>query len=86
MVDNLDQEYFMDLKTLIISILNEKKIKNKSYSLRALARDLSLDPGQIHRIMSSKMKPTPLVAYRVGKFINLKCEDLIRLIETTLKK
>lgn len=76
----------MDLKNLIINILEEKKSKNTAYSLRALARDLKLDAGQIHRIISAKMKPTPLVAYRVGKHLDLNAEDLIRLIETTIKE
>jgi plasmid maintenance system antidote protein VapI len=75
----------MKIEHLINSLLNERKIRNNAYSLRALARDLKLDVGQLHRIVGSKMAPTPLVAYRIGKHLNLKSDDILELIESTLK-
>lgn len=73
-----------ELQRVINLVLSERKLKNHSYSLRALARDLSLDPGQLQRIISSKMAPTPLVAYRVGKHLNYNSDDVLKLIESTL--
>jgi plasmid maintenance system antidote protein VapI len=75
----------MELNTLINKILAEKKSKNNSYSLRALARDLEIDAGQLHRVVTSKMAPSPKVAFQVGKYLNLSSDELLRLIEVTLK-
>jgi plasmid maintenance system antidote protein VapI len=74
----------MKIEHLINNLLNERKIRNNAYSLRALARDLKLDVGQLHRIVRSQMAPTPLVAYRIGKHLNLKADDILEMIESTL--
>lgn len=34
----------------------EKSKKNPNYSLRALSRDLHIDPGDLNRIMNNKKK------------------------------
>lgn len=71
---------------LITKILNEKKSRNGSYSLRALARDLRLDVAQVQRILTHQKKPGPVVAFRVAQYLNLDKQEFIRLIESTLKE
>lgn len=71
----------MELKSVLLKTLEERKSKNSSYSLRALARDMRLDAGQLNRIVNSKTPPSPLVAFKVGKYLKLNNDDIIQLLE-----
>jgi plasmid maintenance system antidote protein VapI len=74
----------INLRELIIKVYEEKRARNSAYTMRALARDLDLDPGQLHRIIKLQMKATPLVAFKVGKSLKFESEHVLKLIEDTL--
>lgn len=75
----------MNLSEMILNIFNDKRQRNSAYSLRALARDLKIDVGQLNRIVNAKSKPSVVVAFRVGRYLELKDEHLVSLIERTIE-
>lgn len=68
------------------SFLSEQKAINKSYSIRALARDLKIEQAHLTRILNGKKKATPYVAYQLSQFKNFEAEKSLELIAATLKK
>lgn len=74
-----------DLRILLANLLIERRNKNPSYSIRALARDLKVNQGQIVRILNGKLRPTPLIAYRVGTHLQLSSDQTIYLISHTVQ-
>lgn len=78
-------EEITELTSILANILLEKKQKNSSYSLRALARDLKIAPGHLHRILHNQVTPSPMVAYRVGRLLNFNNDQIVHLIETIIE-
>jgi plasmid maintenance system antidote protein VapI len=72
------------IKTLLLQLYQARLERNSGYSLRAFARDLAIDSGHLCRILKDKMKPTPLIAYKLGKFMGLDSGRVLELIEGTL--
>jgi plasmid maintenance system antidote protein VapI len=73
--------YIEDLQ----AIFDERRLRNKNYSLRALARDLGVDPSDLVNILNNKKRVTPRVAYRIGLLLDLKEAQLLDYILPTLK-
>jgi hypothetical protein len=65
-------------------LLQDKKSKNHSYSLRALARDLKINQAHLCRVMNKKLNPTPLIAYKLGTYQNFSSDKILKMIESTL--
>lgn len=65
--------------------LAEKKAKNPSYSLSAMARDLNLSQPHLSKIMSGERRLTPERAYKIGKFLKLNEKQFFSLIISTLE-
>ncbi|WP_408096744.1 TIGR02147 family protein [Peredibacter sp. HCB2-198] len=55
----------MELSNLLQNILNERRKKNQSYSMRAFARDLSISSGRLSDIINRKYVPGAAVAERI---------------------
>jgi plasmid maintenance system antidote protein VapI len=51
-----------DYKEHLEFILDQRRQRNPSYSLRAFARDLRIDPSDLANIMKGKKKVTPKVS------------------------
>ena len=68
------------------NLLLEQRLSNKSYSIRALARDLKIEQAHLTRILNGKKKATPYVAYQLSQFKNFEAEKSLELIAATLKK
>jgi hypothetical protein len=75
----------VDFRTFLIQIYERLKAQNPAYSRRAFARDLKVDVAHLHRVMKGEMRPSPLIAFSLGKFLKLKCEDSLMLIEVTVE-
>jgi transcriptional regulator with XRE-family HTH domain len=73
-----------NIKTILVNIYQAKQARNKGYSLRAFARDLTIDSAHLCRILKDKMRPTPFIAYKLGKYMNLDSSSILKLIEETL--
>ena len=73
--------YIEDLQ----AIFDERRLRNNSYSLRALARDLDIDPSDLVNILKNNKRVTPRVAYRLGILLGHKEAQLLNYILPTLK-
>lgn len=62
----------------------EKSKKNPNYSLRALSRDLHIDPGDLNRIMNNKKKVTPSIAYKIGLLLKLEEKEFLNFLRPAL--
>lgn len=65
-------------------LLNERRRINSRYSIRALARDLQVDPSDLINIINNKKKVTAKVAYRIGMKLNLEESSLLDFLRPTL--
>jgi plasmid maintenance system antidote protein VapI len=74
-----------NIKDMILAIYEEKRKINQAYSFRALSRDLKIYPSQLSRIVNSKHGATAQIAYRLGRYLKLNDQELIKLIETTIE-
>jgi plasmid maintenance system antidote protein VapI len=68
------------------NFLSEQKALNKSYSIRALARDLKIEQAHLTRIINGKKNATPYVAFQLSQYRNFNPEKSLELIAATLKK
>lgn len=62
-----------------------KRARNPAYSLRAFARDLDIDNGNLKKILSGKLSVSPKVAYKIGKHMELKEKALLEFIMPSLE-
>jgi plasmid maintenance system antidote protein VapI len=65
--------------------LEKKRARNPSYSLRAFARDLQIDNGNLKKILSGKISVSPKVAYKLGRHLDLTEKELLQFILPTLE-
>lgn len=80
----------MDMKNdlylkLLLDHFENRRTRNPAYSLRAFARDLDIDNGNLKKILSGKLSVSPKVAYKIGKHIELKEKALLEFILPTLE-
>lgn len=68
-----------DMQKFVCEIFNEKRFRNKSYSLRAFARDWGIQPGRVSEIMSGKRTLTFRLASLLAQNINLSQKQLDEL-------
>ena len=78
---------FSDYRTFLKHLLESRKEKNSSYSLRALARDISMSPSQLSAVLSGKKRISVGKAYTISKHLQLshhETEYLLSLVELQL--
>jgi plasmid maintenance system antidote protein VapI len=68
----------------LIQLLEERVRKNSNYSLRALSRDMSVDAGDLSRIINGKKKITARIAYKIGVLLELDDKELLAFIKPVL--
>lgn len=68
--------YIQSLKNL----LNERRNRNQKYSMRALARDIGVDPGYLVHIMNGDKKVTPKIAYKLAAILELESDEMLNFI------
>lgn len=68
-----------DVQRFVCEIFQEKKVRNKSYSLRAFARDWGIQPGRVSEIMSGKRHLTYKMANLLAQNIKLSQKKLDEL-------
>ena len=76
----------MELSNLLQNILDERRKKNQSYSMRAFARDLSISSGRLSDIINRKYVPGAAVAERIIGSLELNEEErpkIRQLIESS---
>lgn len=73
--------YIKSLKDL----LNSRRIRNPSYSLRALSRDIGVDHAYLAHILNGNKQVTPKVAYKLAKTLGLEGEQLLEFILPTIQ-
>lgn len=73
-----------DIKDILSNLLSEKQQKNASYSLRALARDMKISQSHLSRILNGEIRPTPLIAYKIGQYLELSSDQTLHLISQTI--
>lgn len=64
--------------------LEQKKIINPNYSMRALSRDINITPSELSRIMAYKRNLSPQLAYKIGQYLKLPQEEMYQLVLSTL--
>jgi hypothetical protein len=70
----------MNFKNILERELSEKKAKNSSYSIRALARDIDVPYTSIARVFKSNTELHPKHKYKVGLFLKIPPTELIDFI------
>lgn len=68
-----------DVQRFVCEVFQEKKVRNKSYSLRAFARDWGIQPGRVSEIMSGKRHLTYKMANLLAQNIKLSQKKLDEL-------
>lgn len=71
---------------IITRILEQRRTKNSSYSVSALARDIGVSQSLLSRVLSGKRKLTLAQAQRMVLLLNLNKNDERKLIDATLKQ
>ncbi len=69
----------------ILDLLEERKKRNSNYSMRALARDLSIDPSNLSKLIKGKTTITPQFAYKLANHIGLQGEAKLDFIVASLE-
>lgn len=59
------------LRKLLLQEFENKKSKNPSYSLRALARDIEVSPSVISDYLNEKRKLSPKTKYKIIRYLDL---------------
>jgi plasmid maintenance system antidote protein VapI len=77
----MEINYIENLK----KILEDKRSVNSRYSIRALARDLKIDPSDLINVMNAKKRVTARIAFKIGSKLNLEGEALLNYIKPTLQ-
>ncbi|SMF83499.1 hypothetical protein SAMN06296036_14715 [Pseudobacteriovorax antillogorgiicola] len=67
-------------KTLV-SELKRRRKKNPSYSLRKFAKDLSIDPGYLSRVLRDERAMSLDMVYRVGRKLFSKEKDIMSFVD-----
>lgn len=75
------QQFFVDLLKKEFQL---KKKQNSYYSMRALARDTEITQSELSRIMGSKRKLSPQLAYKVGQYLQLSQAEMCEFVLSTL--
>lgn len=68
----------------IKKLLEDKQAKNPKYSVRALARDIGIDSGDLVNILNNKKKVTTRIAYKIGTYLEMNEKELLEFIKPTL--
>ena len=63
----------------------ERKVKNPCYSLRAFARDLGVDNGNLIKILDGKLSLSPRTAFKIGKRLQMNDGELLKFILPSLE-
>lgn len=58
---------------------------NPSYSLRAFARDLDIDCGNLKKILTNEISVSPKVAYRIARHLKLDERESFQFILPSLE-
>lgn len=69
---------------LIKKILDEKKLKNSSYSLRALSRDIKISQTQLSHLLMGKRRLSPHHALKIGEYLNYNDQEMLEFIKLTI--
>lgn len=80
----METNYVTNYKESLSQLLSERRKANSRYSIRALARDLQIDPSDLINILNDKKRVTPKVAYRIGLKLNLQDSSLLEFLRPTL--
>ena len=75
----------IDYVTLLKDHLASKQEKNPLYSIRALARDINIDPSDLINILNRKKQMTTKIAYKIGIYFAYDDKELLNFIRPTLK-
>jgi plasmid maintenance system antidote protein VapI len=70
---------------LLESLLEEKKTRVHSYSLRALARDLNVSQPLLTKILRGERKLSPRLALKIGRKLGLDKDKLYELLLSTIE-
>lgn len=70
---------------ILEEILVERQKRNNNYSLRALARDLEIDPSNLSKIINGKYLVTPKFAYKLASHLKLEGEEKLKFIALSLE-
>ena len=77
---SLDQQPPLESASVLFEALASRMSRNKSYSLRAFARDLGLSPGFLSHLMSGKKRLSRERALRVSSALGLSDQQADRLM------
>lgn len=75
-----------DYLELLRAIYETRNKANAGYSLRAFARSLNLDPGELSRIITGKKYPSLNVAYQIADQLKLSKEGIENFVLSVLEK
>lgn len=78
----MTSDYYVEI---INKLLTERKEKNNNYSLRALARDMDVDPGYLVHILKKNKPMTPKIAFKIGSRMNLQGEKMLEFLLPSLR-
>lgn len=67
------------------NLLEGRKLKNSSYSFRALARDLEIDSSYLHKLLHGKKAFPPRLVYKIGLELGLETEELLGFLKPVLE-
>ncbi len=69
-------EQHISFRTFIKSVLAQRCSKNPSYSLRAFAKQLSMSPSHLSRVLNGTKMISPSTAYKIASNLDLKNDQV----------
>ena len=72
----------MELGTLVLEKLAEKRIKNPSYSLRAFSKRLGVSSGALSQIVAGKRPLTRKTALKIAEGLNLDSDTTLKILNS----
>jgi len=77
--------HYTDFRDYLIDLLNEKKLRNKKYSLRALCRDLQMQPSHLSGVLNKEKGLSPQKILDICKKLDMKAEESRYFCDLALK-
>lgn len=74
-----------DISTYLLKELAKRKLKNHQYSLRALAKQLQMEPSLLSKIIRQKIIPTPKTVEKLSACLNIESNHKAQLIDNYKK-
>lgn len=82
----MDHQEWQSNLDFLKMLLDKKRLRNPSYSLRAFSRDLGISSGQLNKIMNGRKILSVELACQIGLKLKMPPTALLRLVMVAVEE